>query len=131
MLDALRDLSIILLAIESIIIGIILLLLLWQVRLLVILLRDEVKPILKDTQETTRTLRSTTRFVGARVTKPVVNTLSFFAGVRQVVRAMTEPMHPVSRQRQAAPSTRASSASSTPSSSSPSSIISASTDIES
>jgi len=90
----LRDISIILLAIESIIIGIILLLLLWQVRLLVLLLRDEIKPILKDTQETTRTVKSTTRFVGVRVAKPVVKTASFFAGVRQVVRAMTEPLYP-------------------------------------
>ncbi len=131
MLGDLRDISIILLAIESIIIGIILLLLLWQVRLLVLLLRDEVKPILKDTQDTTRTVRSTTQFVGARVAKPVVSTLSFFAGVRQVVRAMTEPMYPASRQRQTTQSPRATSSSSTPSSSSPSSVISTSTDIES
>ncbi len=94
MLADLRDISIILLAIESIIIGIILLLLLWQVRLLVLLLRDEVEPILKDTQETTRTLQSTTTFVGRRVAKPVVATASFFAGVRGAIRAMTEPLYP-------------------------------------
>jgi len=92
-LGDLRDLSIILLAIESIIIGIILLLLLWQVRLLVILLRDEIQPILKDTQETTRTVRSTSQFVGKRVAKPVVSTVSFFAGVRQVVKAMKDPLY--------------------------------------
>jgi len=90
----LRDISIILLAIESIVIGVILLLLLWQVRLLVLLLRDEMKPILKDAQETTRTVKSTTQFVGTRVARPVVKTASFFAGVRQVIKSMTEPLYP-------------------------------------
>ncbi len=94
MLSALRDISIILLALESIVIGIILLLLLWQVRLLVLLLRDEIKPILENTQETTKTLQSTTKFVGRRVTKPVVDTISFFAGAKQVIRAMTDPIQP-------------------------------------
>ena len=89
MLADLRDVSIILLAFESIIIGIILLLLLWQVRLLVLLLRDEIGPILRDTQETTQTVQSTTRFVGKRVAKPFVSTISVFAGIKGALRAMT------------------------------------------
>ncbi len=89
MLADLRDVSIILLALESIVIGIILLLLLWQIRLLVLLLRDEIGPILRDTQETTQTVQSTTKFVGKRVAKPFVNTISFFAGVRGALKAMT------------------------------------------
>ena len=89
MLADLRDVSIILLAFESIIIGIILLLLLWQVRLLVLLLRDEIGPILRDTQETTQTVQSTTRFVGKRVAKPFVSTISIFAGIKGALRAMT------------------------------------------
>jgi len=91
----LRDVSIILLAIESIIIGVILLLLLWQVRLLVLLLRDEIRPILKDTQETTQTVQSTTRFVGKRVAKPFVNAISVMAGVRGALKAMTGDIAPV------------------------------------
>ncbi len=94
MLADLRDIAIILLAIESIIIGVILLLLLWQVRLLVLLLRDEIRPILKDTQETTRTVQVTTRFVGSRVTKPIVQTASMMAGIRQAVRALAGPPFP-------------------------------------
>ena len=89
MLANLRDFSIILLALESIIIGVILLLLLWQVRLLVLLLRDEIRPILKDTQETTQTVQSTTKFVGKRVAKPFVSTISFAAGIRGALKAMT------------------------------------------
>jgi len=83
-----RDVSIILLALESIVIGVILLLLLWQVRLLVQLLRDEISPILKNTQETTKTVQSTTKFVGKRVAKPAVSTISFVAGLKGAIRAM-------------------------------------------
>jgi len=94
MLANFRDISIILLALESIVIGVILLLLLWQVRLLVLLLRDEIRPILKDTQETTKTVQSTTKFVGKRITKPVVKTLSIMAGIKGAVRAMKEEVAP-------------------------------------
>lgn len=94
MLADLRDVSIVLLALESIVIGVILLLLLWQVRLLVLLLRDEIGPILRDTQETTQTVQSTTKFVGKRVAKPFVGTISFMAGIRGALQAMTTPSTP-------------------------------------
>ena len=90
MLADLRDISIILLAFGSIIVGIILLLLLWQVRLLVLLLRDEIGPILKNTQETTQTLQATTTFVGKRVARPFVKTMSFAAGVKGALRSLSE-----------------------------------------
>ena len=89
MLSNLRDISIILLALESLIIGVILLLLLWQIRLLVVLLRDEIGPILKDTQETTQTVQSTTKFVSKRVAKPIVGAASFAAGLKGALRAMS------------------------------------------
>lgn len=94
MLANFRDVSIILLALESIVIGVILLLLLWQVRLLVLLLRDEIGPILRDTQETTKTVQSTTRFVGKRVAKPAVSTISFVAGIKGAIRAMKADIAP-------------------------------------
>lgn len=94
MLANFRDFSIILLALESIVIGVILLLLLWQVRQLVLLLRDEIRPILLDTQETTKTVQSTTKFVGKRITKPVVKTMSVMAGIRGAMRAMKADVAP-------------------------------------
>ena len=122
MLADLRDVSIILLALESIVIGVILLLLLWQVRLLVLLLRDEIGPILRDTQETTQTVQSTTKFVGKRVAKPFVSTISIMAGIRGALKAMTgevaappNPVYDASRARGAAPGA----GSATPSSSAP------------
>ncbi len=105
MLADFRDVSIILLALESIVIGVILLLLLWQVRLLVLLLRDEIGPILKDAQETTKTVQSTTRFVGKRVAKPAVSTISFVAGIKGAIRAMKADVAPPNPLRDAAAAT--------------------------
>ena len=105
MLANFRDVSIILLALESIVIGVILLLLLWQVRLLVLLLRDEIGPILRDTQETTKTVQSTTRFVGKRVAKPAVSTISFVAGIKGAIRAMKADIAPSSPLQDAASAT--------------------------
>jgi hypothetical protein len=93
-LHNLRDISIILLALETIVIGIILLLLLWQVRLLVILLRDEVKPILKDAQETSKTVQSTTKFVSKRMATPAVGAISFMSGLKSAVKSLKKPVAP-------------------------------------
>jgi len=89
-LTNIRDISIIVLALESILIGIILTLLLWQVRALVRLLKSEVKPILEETQETARTVQVTTKFVGQSVARPAVNTISFMTGVRRAVKSVKE-----------------------------------------
>ena len=97
MLTNIRDISIIVLALESIIIGIILALLLWQVRALVRLLKSEVKPILEETQETARTVQVTTKFVGQSVARPAVNTISFVAGVRRAVKSVKEQVGSSSR----------------------------------
>ncbi len=78
-----RDIAIIVLAIESFIVGVILIILLWQIRHLIVMLRQEIKPVLASTQETADTLRNTTRFMSKRVTRPVVDLVSLAAGVRQ------------------------------------------------
>jgi hypothetical protein len=80
-----RDLSIILLAVESIVIGIILSVLVIQLMRLVKLLHEEVLPILRSTQETAGTVRGTATFVSDRVIQPVVKVSSYSAGVRQAV----------------------------------------------
>ncbi|NOZ50679.1 MAG: hypothetical protein GXP37_11630 [Chloroflexi bacterium] len=90
MIALIRDIAIIFLAIESIVIGVLLVLLLWQVRSLVLLLRDEVGPVIQSTQETADSVRTTTRFVGQRIVKPGVNALSFAAGLRQAARTLKQ-----------------------------------------
>ena len=81
-----RDIAIIVLAVESIVIGILLAVLVIQVIRLVRLLREEVLPILHSTQETASTVRGTATFVSDHVVQPVVKVSSYTAGVRQAVR---------------------------------------------
>ncbi|HEX9116088.1 MAG TPA: hypothetical protein VGA61_08470 [Anaerolineae bacterium] len=80
-----RDIAIIIVAFESIVIGILLAILVIQVIRLVRMLRDEVLPILNSTQETVGTVRGTATFVSDHLVQPVVKVASFSAGARKVV----------------------------------------------
>jgi hypothetical protein len=84
-LAALRDLSIVIVALEVIVINVMLAVLIVQITRLTRLLRDEVMPILYSTQETVSTVRGTATFVGDRVVQPVVKISSFSAGLRGAV----------------------------------------------
>ena len=83
-----RDLAIILLAIESLIIGGVLIILVLEIRNLAKMLRDEIKPILESADETARTVRGTTTFVSENLVNPVVRVSSFATGVIQAVRIL-------------------------------------------
>ena len=83
-----RDIAIIILAVESIVIGALLALLVIQVIRLVRLLRDEMMPIMKSTQETVSTVRGTATFVSDHVVQPVVKISSYSAGVRQAIKTL-------------------------------------------
>ena len=87
-LGTVRDLSIIILALESLVVGVLLGVLIVQVTRLIRMLRDEVMPILYSTQETLGTVRGTTTFVSDRVVQPVVKLSSYSAGVRQAVHVL-------------------------------------------
>jgi hypothetical protein len=78
-----RDVAIIVLAVESIVIGLLLALLLWQMHSLTRLLQDEVKPILHDARETVGTVKGTTRLVSETLVTPAVRISSFVSGVRR------------------------------------------------
>jgi hypothetical protein len=81
-LAAARDISIILVAIESLIIGVLLAVLVIQLARLSKLLREELLPILAAAQDTMGNVRGTTTFVGDHVVQPVVKWSSYAAGVR-------------------------------------------------
>ncbi|MCI0474892.1 MAG: hypothetical protein L0Y55_01475 [Anaerolineales bacterium] len=87
-MDVLRDLAIILLAVESLVIGVMLIILIWEIRNLAKLLRDEIKPILDSADETARTLRGTTVFVSETFVNPMVRASSFVTGVGQALRIL-------------------------------------------
>jgi hypothetical protein len=65
-LAAMRDVSIILVALESIFIGIMLTVLVVQLARLTKMLREEVLPVLTSAQDTASTVRGTTTFVSDR-----------------------------------------------------------------
>jgi hypothetical protein len=80
-----RDIAIIVLALESIVVGVLLAILVIQVMRLVRLLREEVMPILRSTQDTVSTVRGTTDFMADHLVQPVVKASSYAAGARQAI----------------------------------------------
>lgn len=98
--EAIRDISIIVLALVSIVIGIFIIILTWQVWQLTRLVQDEIKPILDSTQRTVSTVRGTTEFVSDRITRPAIEAASMAAGIRAGVREALGLFRSNGRQRQ-------------------------------
>ncbi|KPL22670.1 MAG: hypothetical protein AMJ93_06645 [Anaerolineae bacterium SM23_84] len=80
-----RDIAIVILAVESIVVGILLILLLWQLRSLTRLLQEEVKPMLDALQETIGTVKGTTSLVSETIVSPAVRISGFAAGLRRAL----------------------------------------------
>ena len=80
-----RDIFIIFMAFESLIIGAALVVLIIQVANLINLLQNEVKPILESTSETVNTLRGTTEFLSENLVEPVIKLNSYLAGLRKIL----------------------------------------------
>ena len=78
-----RDIFIIFMAFESLIIGGALIVLIIQVAGLINLLQNEVRPILQSTSETVNTLRGTTEFLSENLVEPVIKLNSYLAGLRK------------------------------------------------
>ncbi|MGD0609868.1 MAG: hypothetical protein ABSB41_00020 [Anaerolineales bacterium] len=79
-----RDIFIIFMAFESLIIGVALVILVIQIASLINLLQNEVKPILAATNETVNTLRGTTEFLSENLVEPVIKLNSTVAGLRRI-----------------------------------------------
>jgi hypothetical protein len=78
-----RDIFIIFMAVESLIVGAALVVLILQVASLINLLQNEVRPILQATSETVHTLRGTTEFLSENLVEPVIKLNSYLAGLRK------------------------------------------------
>jgi membrane protein implicated in regulation of membrane protease activity len=87
-----RDLAIIVLAMQALVVNILLGVLIWQVWRMVKMLNTEVKPILEDTQETIGTLRGTATFVSDNVVDPVMNTTRSVTKWRGTVSSLTSDL---------------------------------------
>ena len=84
----LRDVFIIVMALESLLIGAALIVLMIQVASLINLLQNEVKPILQATTETVNNLRGTAEFLGENVVQPVIKLNGYLAGMQRVIELM-------------------------------------------
>lgn len=83
--ENIRDIFIIFMALESLVIGVALVVLIIQIASLINLLNNEIKPILDATNETIATLRGTTEFLSENVVEPVVKLNSYLAGLTKAL----------------------------------------------
>lgn len=83
--DKIRDVFIIVVALESLVIGIALIVLIVQLASLINLLQNEVRPILQATSETVNTLRGTAEFLGENVVEPVIKLNGYLAGLKRML----------------------------------------------
>jgi hypothetical protein len=84
-----RDIFIIALAFTSFLIGLLMLVLVFQLQALIALLRNEIKPMLTNANQTVNAVRGTAVFVSDNLVKPTIGVASFFAGVRGVQQAVS------------------------------------------
>ncbi len=84
----LRDVFIIVVGLETLVIGVALIVLLIQLASLINLLQNEVRPILQATNDTVNTLRGTTEFLSKNVVEPVMKLNSYLASIQRVLELM-------------------------------------------
>lgn len=87
-IQIIRDIFIIMLALEFILIVLALAVLILQIARLINLLQNEIKPVLENAQDTVNNAKGTVEFVGSNVTEPLIRARSFMAGTRVLVREL-------------------------------------------
>jgi hypothetical protein len=86
--DRIRDVFIIVVALESLVIGVAMIVLVLQLASLINLLQNEIRPILHATTETVNTLRGTAEFLGENVVEPVIQLNGYMAGLYRMLELM-------------------------------------------
>jgi heme/copper-type cytochrome/quinol oxidase subunit 2 len=81
-----RDVFIIFMALESLVIGVALVILIVQLSTLINLLQNEIRPIINSTSETVNTLRGTAQFISEHLTEPVIKINQFMAMVKKLIK---------------------------------------------
>jgi hypothetical protein len=79
--SVIRDIFIIFMAVETLLIGVALIVLMIQLARLTNLLQNEIKPILESTNETVNTVRGTAIFVSENIVDPVVKLNGYVAAL--------------------------------------------------
>ena len=80
-----KDVFIIFMALQSLFLGIILVVLIIQLARLINLLQNDIQPILDSTNETVSTLRGTTAFLSDNVVEPVIKMNEYMAGITKAL----------------------------------------------
>ena len=83
--ERIRDIMIIIMALEFMFLGIALLVLIVQLATLINLLQNEIIPIVESTNETANTLRGTTVFLSENLTEPVIKLNEYLAGFSRLI----------------------------------------------
>jgi len=86
--DKIRDVFIIVVALESLVIGVAMIVLIIQLASLINLLQNEIRPILNATTETVNNLRGTAEFLGENVVEPVIKLNGYLAGLYRMLELM-------------------------------------------
>ncbi len=104
-----RDIAIILVALEILIMNGLLVVLIWQVWRLVKMIQAEVRPVIRDGQETVGTVKGSAEFVSTSIISPLISTSSRLAGIvrsaqviRSELKSSVDGMAPARRQTRAA-----------------------------
>jgi hypothetical protein len=84
--ENIRDIVIIFMAVEFLVIGAALIILIIQLAQLTALLQNEIKPILDSTSETVDTVRGTTTFLSDYLVQPAIKLNSYLAAVRRALK---------------------------------------------
>ncbi len=84
-----RDVFIIFMALEAMVIGVALVILIMQIAVLTNVLKNEIKPILEATQETVNTVRGTTLFLSDNLTEPIMKLNSYVAGLSKIMETLS------------------------------------------
>ena len=83
-----RDIFIIFMALQTLLTGFVLVILIIQLSRLINLLQNEIKPILDSTNETVSHLRGTTLFLSNNLVQPVIKLNEYLAGITQLMQVI-------------------------------------------
>lgn len=79
-----RDVFIIFMALESLVIGVALVILIVQLAILINLINHEIRPIIHSTNQTVNTLKGTVMFLSDNLSEPVIKLNEYLAGIRKL-----------------------------------------------
>lgn len=83
--ERIRDIFIIFLSLEFLVLGLAMMILIVQLATLINLLQNEIKPIIESTNETANTLRGTATFLSENLAEPVITLNEYLSAFRQLL----------------------------------------------